>query len=82
MNPDPMDMLVKLYDLPKSCTVLDNLLCCAAPQCEEQIVETSTPGLDLPEYILVCISQVPQLKHPRAIKAVDLRLDLLLHGGG
>jgi predicted N-acetyltransferase YhbS len=25
MNPDPMDMLVKLYDLPKSCTVLDRL---------------------------------------------------------
>jgi hypothetical protein len=25
MNPDPMDMLVKLYDLPKSCAVFDRL---------------------------------------------------------
>jgi hypothetical protein len=25
MNPDPMDMLVKLYDLPKSCVVFERL---------------------------------------------------------
>jgi predicted N-acetyltransferase YhbS len=25
MNPDPMDMLVKLYDLPKSCAVFERL---------------------------------------------------------